>query len=100
MGKTNERQPKRMQMLSQVQLDYIKNFGYTPYSKNGKLMKTVGVLTNVKESTSNFAAVDFISYNCCTELYEIGDGKISRDVIKNRPLNVGEAIIFKFKDGK
>lgn len=54
-----------------------------------------------QEGSSAFAAVDYIFYNCCTEQYELGDGKISIDVIENRPLNVGDYIKigFKFKDG-
>lgn len=82
-------------------MDHIKNSGYSPYNNDKSLLKTVGVLTNIKDGSSNFAAVDFIYYNCCTERYEIGDGKILRDVIKNKSLNVGDYIdiVFKFKDG-
>lgn len=99
--KTQKRQASRMKMLSQEQFDHIKNFGYSPYNNDKSLLKTVGVLTNVKEGPSSSASVDFIYYNCCTERYELGDSKISRDVIKNRPLNVGDyiEIVFKFKDG-
>lgn len=99
--KTNERQAERMKMLSQEQLDYIKNSGYTPHSENGNLLKTVGVLTNIKEGTSDFVSVDYIFYNCCTQQHELGDGKISRAVIENRSLNVGDyiEIVFKFKNG-
>lgn len=99
--KTNERQAKRMKMLSQEQFDYIKNSGYTPYNGNKNTLETVGVLTHVKESSSQKVPVDFIFWNCCTQRYEIGDGKISKDVMEKKTLKVGDYIhiVFKFKDG-
>jgi|GEM_PF-6230199 hypothetical protein len=99
--KTNERQAERMKMLSQEQFDFIKNSGYTPYKGAKNNLETVGVLTNIKESSSQKVPVDFIFWNCCTQKYELGDSKISRDVIEKRSLKVGDYIhiTFKFKDG-
>ncbi len=99
--KTNERQAERMKMLSQEQLDYIKNFGYTPYNGNKNTLETIGVLTHIKESSSQNVPVDFIFWNCCTQKHELGDSKISKDIIEKRNLKVGDYIhiVFKFKDG-
>lgn len=99
--KTNEKQAKYMKALSQEQLDFIKNSGYTPCNNEKDLMETVAVLTYIKEINSSNAPIDFIYWNCCTQRYEIGESKISRDEINNRNLKSGDYInvVFKFKNG-
>ena len=98
--KTNKRQAERMKMLSQEQLDYLENAGFSACDDKGKLRKTIAVLTNIKEGTSSYASVDYIFYNVCTKRHELGDGKIARNVLESRGLKVGDYIevVFKFKN--
>lgn len=95
--KTGKRQEERMKMLSEAQLATIKESGLTERGKN--LVATTAVLTNVKEGESAKAAVDFIFWNAWTERYELGDDKMSREMLKE--VSVGDYItlVIKTKDG-
>ena len=97
--RTNARQAERMKMLSEGQLETLKASGLTDRGKN--LVSTAAVLTNVKEGDGKKAVIDFIFWNAWTQRYEIGDDKMSRELMTSENVKVGDYIVLviKTKDG-
>ncbi len=99
--KTNKRQAERIKMLSQEQLDTLRDTAYEPYQGKKNLYSCLGVLTYIKETDAKKVPIDFIYWNCCTQEHEIGEINIPADQIKTKGLKVGDYIrpVFKFKNG-
>ena len=99
--KTNERQKERMKMLSNAQLDFMKNKGVSEVAGEKNLLTAVAVLTNVKEGDAAKLPVDFIFYNVWTQNFEMGEDKISKDLMISNNIKVGDYItlVIKTKDG-
>ena len=99
--KTNERQKERMKMLSNAQLDFMKSKGVSEVDGENNLLTAVAVLTNVTEGDAAKLPVDFIFYNVWTQNFEMGEDKISKDLMISNNIKVGDYItlVIKTKDG-